>query len=459
MSKSKVYLVGTGPGDPELITLKGYRLISQADVILYDHLIPLELLEFARPAAELISVGKFASKHTLPQDEINALLVEKAQADNIVVRLKGGDPYLFGRGGEEAEACVEAGVPFEVVPGITSALAAACYGGIPPTHRDCTSNLAIITGHRKEERQLEIPKAGTLIFLMGVANVEKIVNSLLEQGWPDDTKIAAIEKGTRYDQRVVKGTLADFLQIAQEAQLRKPAIFIVGRVVALQDKLDWFGAKPRILLPGTHPEKYQHLGTIIHRPFIKLVPIEDYTAADAVLGNLAPYDWIVFTSTNGVKFFFERLNAIGLDSRALSSNKISAIGATTAEMLKGFGVLVDMQPKLESSAGLLEEFDKVGIKGKKILLVKPEVGSPVLFERLTAAGAEVEIVVVYKNIDIEPEPTDFDYIDQILFTSASTVRAFIKRFETVPPGPKVYCLGQPTLDEAKKHNVQAELLP
>jgi len=459
MSKSKVYLVGTGPGDPELITLKGHRLISQADVILYDHLIPLELLEFARPAAELISVGKFASKHTLPQDEINALLVEKAQADNIVVRLKGGDPYLFGRGGEEAEACVEAGVAFEVVPGITSALAAACYGGIPPTHRDCTPNLAIITGHRKEERQLEIPKAGTLIFLMGVANVENIVNSLLEQGWPEDTKIAAIEKGTRYDQRVVKGTLADFLQVAQEAQLRKPAIFIVGKVVALQEKLDWFGAKPRILLPGTHPEKYQHLGTIIHRPFIKLIAIEDYSAADAVLRDLSPYDWIVFTSTNGVKFFFERLNAVGLDSRALSSNKVAAIGATTAEMLRGFGVLADMQPKLESSAGLLEEFDKVGIKGGKVLLVKPEVGSPVLFERLTAAGAEVEIVVVYKNIDIEPEPTDFDYIDQILFTSASTVRAFIKRFETVPPGPKVYCLGQPTLDEAKKHNVQAELLP
>ena len=459
MSKGKVYLVGTGPGDLELITLKGYRLISRADVILYDHLIPLELLEFAKPTAELISVGKFASKHTLPQDEINRLLVGKAQAGDIVVRLKGGDPYLFGRGGEEAEACVEAGTAFEVVPGITSALAAACYAGIPPTHRDCTPNLAIITGHRKEEQELEIPKAGTLIFLMGVANIEKIVNSLLKQGWPEDTKIAAIEKGTRYDQRVVKGTLADFLQVAQQARLRKPAIFIVGKVVGLQEKLDWFGAKPRILLPGTHPEKYRHLGTIIHRPFIKLVPIEDYTVADAVLKNLTSYDWIVFTSTNGVKFFFERLNAVGLDARALNSNKVAAIGATTAEVLRSVGILADMQPKLESSAGLLEEFDKVGVKGAKILLVKPEVGSPVLFERLTAAGAEVEIVVVYKNVDIEPEPTDFDYIDQILFTSASTVRAFIKRFKTVPPGPKVYCLGQPTLDEAAKHNIKAEILP
>ena len=258
---------------------------------------------------------------------------------------------------------------------------------------------------------------------------------------------------------MVKGTLADFLQVAKEAQLRKPAIFIVGKVVGLQEKLDWFGAKPRILLPGTHPEKYRHLGTIIHRPFIKLVPIEDYTAADNVLKDLVGYDWIVFTSTNGVKFFFERLNAIGLDARALSSNRVAAIGSTTAEVLRDFGVLADMQPKLESSAGLLEEFDKIGIKGKKVLLVKPQVGSPVLLERLTEAGAEVEIVVVYKNIEIEPEPTDFDYIDQILFTSASTVRAFIKRFKTVPSEPKVYCLGQPTLDEATKHNIKAQILP
>lgn len=458
MSKSKVYLVGAGPGDPELITLRGYRLISEADVILYDHLIPPELLELARPGAEAISVGKFASEHTLPQEEINNLLVEKARAGNIVVRLKGGDPYLFGRGGEEAEACVEAGVAFEVVPGITSAFAAACYAGIPPTHRDCTSNVAIITGHRKGDKDLEIPKAGTLIFLMGVANVEKIVNSLLKEGWPEDTKIAAVEKGTCYDQRVVKGTLADFLQVAATTKLRKPAIFIVGKVVELQEKLDWFGEKPRILLPGTHPEKYRHLGTIIHRPFIKLVPLEDYTAADNVLKNLAPYDWIVFTSTNGVKFFFERLNAIGLDTRTLASNKVAAIGATTAEVLREFGVLADMQPRLESSAGLLKEFDKLGVKGRRILLVKPEVGSPVLLERLTAAGAEVEVVVVYKNIDIEPEPTGFDYIDQILFTSASTVRAFMKRFKTIPPGLKVYCLGRPTLDEAVKHNIKAEIL-
>jgi len=466
MSQGKVYLVGAGPGDAELLTLKGYRLICQADVIAYDHLVPSALLECARPDAELISVGKLPHRYTLPQNEISELLIEKAKTNRIVVRLKGGDPFVFGRGGEEAEACAEAGVDFEVVPGVTSALAAPAYSGIPPTHRDYTSGVAIVTGHRKapgapggDEQDIEIPKAGTIIFLMGVANIRKIIDSLLEAGWPGQTKIAAIEKGTCYDQRVIKGTLDDFLKTARKAKLRAPAVFIVGKVVELHEKLHWIGKKPRILLPGTHPEKYQHLGTIIHRPLIKLVPIEDYTEADKPLKNLDAFDWIVFTSTNGVKFFFERLNAIRLDARALHSVKVAAIGATTAEMLRSYGVLVDMQPESESSAGLLEEFEKIGVAGKKILLVKPEVGSPVLFDKLSAAAAFVEVVVVYKNIDIEPQETNFDFIDQILFTSGSTVQAFLRRYGSVPEGLKVYCLGQPTLDEAKKHNIQAELLP
>jgi len=459
MSQKKVYLVGTGPGDVELVTFKGYQLICQADVILHDHLIPSELLRFAKPTAEVISVGKFAGRHTMPQPKINKLLIEKARNNEVVVRLKGGDPFLFGRGGEEAEACVEAGVDFEVVPGVTSALAVPCYGGIPPTHRDCTSDAAIVTGHRKDDKQIEIPQAGTIIFLMGVANIGKIVSSLLESGWPSKTKIAAIEKGTCYDQRVIQGTLDDFLEIARKAQLRTPAIFIVGKVVELQEKLDWFGRKPRIFLSGTHPDKYRHLGIIVHRPLIKSVSLDDYTKADKVLKRLDTFDWIVFTSTNGVEFFFRRLNAIGLDTRAIGTAKVAAIGKTTAEKLKAFGILVDMQPKLESSAGLLEEFQKASVKGKMVLLVRPEVGSNVLLKRLADADTTIETVMVYRNVDIEPEETDFGFIDQILFTSGSTVRAFLKRYGSVPAGIKVYCLGQPTLDEAKKNNIPAELLP
>lgn len=459
MSYGKIYLVGAGPGDVELITLKGYKLICQADVILHDHLIPLELLRFAKPGAEIISVGKFAGRHTLSQEQINELLVEKARDNKIVVRLKGGDPLLFGRGGEEAEACVRARVDFEFVPGITSALAAPCYGGIPPTHRDCTSNVAIVTGHRKDEKEIEIPKAGTIIFLMGVSNIEKIIKSLLEAGWPGQTKIAAVEKGTCYDQRVIRGTLENFLEVTKKARMRTPAIFIVGKVVELKDKLDWFEKKPRILLPGTHPDKYRHLGNIIHRPLIKSVPLDDYTQADKILKQLNTFDWIVFTSTNGVEFFFQRLNAIGLDTRAISTVKVAAIGKTTAERLKTFGVLADMQPKLESSVGLLEEFKKVSIKDKKILLVRPKAGSGILLDGLADTEAVIEAVVVYRNVDIEPVETDFDFIDQILFTSGSTIRAFLKVYGSVPDGIKVYCLGQPTLNEARKHNIPSELLP
>ena len=459
MSYGTIYLVGAGPGDVELITFKGYRLICKADVILHDHLIPSELLGYAKPDAEIISVGKFAGRHTMPQEQINELLIEKAKNNEVVVRLKGGDPLLFGRGGEEAEACVQAGINFEFVPGVTSALAAPCYGGIPPTHRNCTSNVAIVTGHRKEEKEIEIPKAGTIIFLMGVSNIGKIISSLLEAGWPGQTKIAAIEKGTCYDQRVIEGTLDDFLEVTRKAQMRTPAVFIVGKVVELKEKLDWFGKKQRILLPGTHPDKYRHLGIIIHRPLIKSMPLDDYTQADQVIGQLNTFDWIVFTSTNGVEFFFQRLNAIGLDTRVIGMAKIAAIGKTTAEKLKTFGILPDMQPELESSIGLLEEFKKVSVKDKRILLVRPKVGSSMLLEGLAEIKANVEAVIVYRNIDIEPTETDFDFIDQILFTSGSTIRAFLKRYGSVPYGIKVYCLGQPTLNEAEKHNISAELLP
>ncbi len=459
MSYGTIYLLGAGPGDVELITFKGYRLICKADVILHDHLIPSELLGFAKPDAEIISVGKFAGRHTMPQEQINELLIEKAKKNEVVVRLKGGDPLLFGRGGEEAEACVQAGIKFEFVPGVTSALAAPCYGGIPPTHRNCTSNVAIVTGHRKDEKEIEIPKAGTIIFLMGVSNIEKIVSSLLEAGWPGQTKIAAIEKGTCYDQRVIEGTLDDFLEVTRKAQMRTPAVFIVGKVVELKEKLDWFEKKQRILLPGTHPDKYRHLGIIIHRPLIKSMPLDDYTQADKVLRQLNTFDWIVFTSTNGVEFFFKRLNAIGLDTRVIGMAKIAAIGKTTAEKLKTFGILADMQPKLESSIGLLEEFKKVSVKDKRILLVRPKVGSSMLLEGLAEIKANVEAVMVYRNVYIEPDETDFDFIDQILFTSGSTIRAFLKIYGSVPAGIKVYCLGQPTLNEAIKHNIPAELLP
>jgi uroporphyrinogen III methyltransferase/synthase len=458
MSQGKVYLVGAGPGDAELITLKGYQLICRADVILYDHLIPSELLRLAKPGAEIVPVGKFASRHTMPQPQINALLVEKARANNIVVRLKGGDPFLFGRGAEEVEACADAGIDFEVVPGVTSALAAPAYAGIPPTHRDYTPNVAIVTGHRKDEQQLEIPRAGTIIFLMGVANLQKIISSLLDAGWPAETRIAAVENGTCYNQRVVVGTLENFVEKVEKANLKTPAVFIVGKVVEMNEKLKWFDKKPTVLVLGMHPEKYKHLGNIIHRPIIDCVPLEDYAQVDSTLRCLNAFGWIVFTSPNGVRFFFRRLHAVALDARALASAKVAVIGKTSAERLAGSGVVADMCPTMESSAGLLEEFDSVDVKNKKILLPQSEIASEELPDGLARMGAIVEKLPIYKTIEIDPGEIDFDHIDRILFTSGSTIRAFVRRFGSVPSHIKAYCLGLPSLAEAKRHNINAEVL-
>jgi len=461
MAKGKVYLVGAGPGDVELLTVKAYRLICEADVILYDHLIAVELLRLARPGAEVIPVGKFASRHTLPQRRINELLIEKAAGGKTVVRLKGGDPYLFGRGAEEAVCCAEAGVDFEVVPGISSALAGPAYAGIPATHRDYTSSVAIVTGHRKsDELEIEIPRAGTVIFLMGVSNIERIVESLIRQGRAGETKIAAVENATCYNQRIISGTLDNFVETAKEAGLRAPAVVIVGRVVELREKLGWFRRRPRILFVGTSPEKYRHLGTIVHRPLIKLVGLEDYSEADGILGRLNDYDWVVFTSRNGVRYFFERLNALGLDGRAFGPAKAAVIGATTAAELKSYGILADIQPKEETSAGLLEEFRKIPVGKKRILLVRPQAGADTLPQGLAGLGAICEQVAVYRNVEVEPDDVDFDFIDQVLFTSGSTVRAYVKHFGAVPAGIRVFCLGPPTLAEAVKHGItQAEILP
>lgn len=459
MPKGKVYLVGSGPGDVELITLKGYELIRRADVILYDHLMPLELLQLAREDAEIISVGKLASKHTMPQEQINALLIEKAADNEVVVRLKGGDPFVFGRGGEEVEACAEAGVEFEVVPGITSALSAPTYAGIPPTHRDFTPNIAIVTGHRRDEKELEIPSAGTIVFLMGVANIEKIVDSLLKAGWSPQAKIAAVENGTRYNQRVITGTLEDFVQTTREQNLGTPAIFIVGRVVELHEKLNWFGRKPRVLVLGTHPEKYRHLGTIVHRPMVKCVGLEDCSHLDRALERLDTFDWLIFTSANGAKYFFGRLRHKRLDARALSSMKIAAIGKTTAQRLTAFGILADLVPETESSAGLLEKFGALSMKDKKVLLPQARVASGELPKGLARLGAEVEEIAVYETVEIEAADVNLGHIDKILFTSGSTAQAFVKKFGRVPPHIKAYCLGKPTQASAKKHGIDAEILP
>lgn len=460
MPKTNVFLIGAGPGDDELITVKGLKVLSQADVILYDHLISHGLLAHVKQGAEVICVGKFAANHTLPQEDINGLIIAKAKEGKVVARLKGGDCYLFGRGGEEAEACCDAGIAFEVIPGITSALAAPCYAGIPPTHRDCTSNVAVVTGHRKkgDTRPIDIPKAGTVIFLMSVGNIENIVSSLLAAGYPADTNIAAVERGTCYDQRVIKGKLDNFLAIIKENPLRTPAVFIVGKVVELQEKLDWFSKKPKILLVGNHPERYAHLGVIVHRPIIQCVESDSSEQANQILLNAGKVDWIVFTSGNGITYFFKKLYELGLDGRLFANTKFAVIGQASGQRLMDFGIKADLCAALESSKGLLDAFGTVNVADRSILLPQAEVSSEELPDGLIRNGAKVEKLPVYKTIETEIDDVDMDYINQILFTSGSTVRAFVKKFGSIPNHIQALCLGIPTQTIAKQHNINAQII-
>ena len=459
MSAGKVYLVGAGPGDIGLITLTGYRLLQQADVILYDHLLSIELLSIAKDQCKKIPVGKHAGKHTLPQESINQLIVDKAKEGKMVVRLKGGDPYIFGRGGEEGEKCYEDGIYFEVVPGVTSAFSAPCYAGIPPTHRDCTTNVAVVTGHRKagDDRPIDIPKAGTLIFLMSVGNIPRIIDQMLGEGWDGETPMAVIEHGTWYDQRVIEGKLNTFKDFIKENPLRTPGIFVVGSVVGMKEKLGWFARKPKILMLGTLPQKYTHMGTIVHRQLIECVWLDDYTDADKQIDRLNDFEWVVFTSANGIRYFFERLKLKGLDARAFSDCKVGVIGKTTASTLQEYGINADLCADKESSKGLLAKFDGVDIKGAKILLPQALVSSEGLPKGLEEMGATIEKMPAYKTVEKECADVDFDYIDQILFTSGSCVEAFVKRFGKVPENVKAYCLGTPTQEIAAENGINAEI--
>jgi len=384
--KASVYLVGAGPGDPGLITVKGRECIQNADVIIYDYLASPALLKHARKSAELIYVGKKGGDHTLSQEEINKLIVEKAKAGGIVCRLKGGDPYIFGRGGEEAEVLFNDGIGFEIVPGVTSAIAAAAYAGIPLTHRKLASTVAFVTGHedpQKEETGIDWSSLatgiGTLVFFMGVKNLPNISKSLIEHGKPPQTPVALIRWGTTPAQKTVTGTLETIVEKARAAGLKAPAIIVVGDVVNLRPSLKWFEDRPLLgkkivvtrareqasdlvrLLAGQGAECLEY-------PTIKIMPPEDPKPLAQAVRNLSVYDWIVFTSVNGVIYFFEQLFADGKDVRALGQLQTAAIGPATAERLREYGLTSDIVPETYRAESVVKAFEKVKLRGKKILL-------------------------------------------------------------------------------------------
>jgi uroporphyrinogen III methyltransferase/synthase len=483
-SKGLVYLVGAGPGDPGLITVKGLACLQKADVIVYDRLVSPALLRQTPQGCEMINVGKSPRRQTLPQEAINALLVEKALAGKVVVRLKGGDPFLFGRGGEEAEALAEAGVPFEVVPGVTSAIAAPAYAGIPVTHRDQTSSFAVVTGHEdptKADSSLDWQKlatgVGTLVILMGVGNLPKIVAKLIEHGRDPHTPVAIVQEGTEARQKTVTGTLADIVEKAREADIKPPAVTVVGEVVALREKLRWFDTKPlfgkRVLVTRSREqasalsERLRELGAEpLEYPAIEIAPPKDMTPLDEAIATLSAYDWLVFTSANGVRALVDRMSEKGMDIEALGRPKIAAIGPATAQALQRYDLRVDYMPEVylaeEIAAGIGD------VAGQRILLPRVERAPKHLARALRAKGAAVDEVTAYRTVAVGA-PDELKallkdgQIDIVTFTSSSTVRNLVANL----PGPTpatllsrclVACIGPVTARTAQDLGLRVDVL-
>ena len=484
--KVNVYLVGAGPGDPGLITVKGKECIQKADVIIYDYLASPALLKYARESAELIYVGKKGGDHTLSQDQINALIVEKAKSGATVTRLKGGDPFIFGRGGEEAEVLFKAGLSFEIVPGVTSAIAAPAYAGIPLTHRKLTSTLAFVTGHedpQKEETRINwealATGIGTLVFFMGVKNLPQITRQLLDHGKPPDTPVALVRWGTTPSQVTVSGTLETIVGKVQSAGLKAPALIVVGDVVNLRPTLKWFEKRPllgkRIIVTRARQQASDLIGRLsdlgaecLEYPTIKIIPPRDPQPLQKAVQNLSAYEWIVFTSVNGVIHFFEQLFATGKDVRALSRMQTAAIGPATAEQLRNFGLKSDVVPETYRAESVVDAFKKMNLNGKKILLPRAREARPILPVELTKMGAEVDEIPAYETIKATEKAEDLvrqleeKQVDLITFTSSSTVKNFktllpAHRFKKLMQGVTIASIGPITTDTAKELDFEVHI--
>lgn len=477
-----VYLVGAGPGDPGLITVRGREVLARADVVVYDRLVGAELLEECRPDAEKIYVGKEANRHAMTQDDINALLVERALAGRSVCRLKGGDPFVFGRGGEEALFCRAHGVPFEIVPGVTSSIAAPAYAGIPVTQREVASSFAVVTGHTKDEDAPppDLPVADTLVFLMGVRALPKIVAQLRARGEAPTTPVALVRWGTTTQQEVVTGTLATIEAEVARAGLRPPALIVVGEVVRLRETMRWFDNRllwGQTIIVTRAREQASELMTglrqlgaqVIACPTIRVEPLEDYAILDAALRELGVYDWIVFTSTNGVEQFWKRLRGLNLDARALGGSQIAAIGPATAEALAGHGICPDFIPESSISENVAQGLLERGMKGKLVLIVHALEGREALQEAVQVGGALVTVAPCYRTV---PDNSNVEAVramlaegkvDWVTFTSSSTVKNFVDAIGTeliqaARHSFRVACIGPVTAKTAQEFQLEPDAI-
>jgi len=485
--KSQVYLVGAGPGDAGLITVKGIDAIETADVIVYDYLATPELLNHAQESAELIYAGKKGGDHTLSQSEINQLIVAKAKAGKTVTRLKGGDPFVFGRGGEEIETLTEAGVSFTIVPGVTSAIAAPAYAGIPLTHRRFASCATFITGHEDPDKQSSAINwealahtGGTLVFLMGVKNLPPITARLMEEGMAAETPVALVRWGTTPSQKTVTGTLASIVANVAQAGLKPPCIIIVGHVVSFRDQMKWFESRPlfgkRIIVTRARKQASDMISRLsalgaqcLEYPVIKIAAPDDFHPMDEAIGRLSAYDWLVFTSVNGVDMFFNRLFANRKDARALGGLQTASIGPATAERLLNYGVSSDIIPESYRAESVVAAFQNFSVDGRRVLLPRAAQARPVLPEELKKMGARVDEVPAYQTVLDNNTNEDLiadlaeETVDMITFTSSSTVKNFKQllppeRFASLTRGIPIAAIGPITADTAKENGFKVDLV-
>lgn len=483
MSNGKVYLVGAGPGDPDLITVKGLDCIKSADVIIYDRLVDKRLLCHADANSELIYVGKFPGGPERSQDEINKLLVNKATLGKRIVRLKGGDPFIFGRGGEEAEILYDEGISFEIVPGITSAIAAPSYAGIPLTHRDISSSFTVITGnesYNKKNSPIDLntlPLNDTLVILMGWSQLKNIIENLLLHGRNPKTPVAIIQWGTQPYQKTIVGTLSNIIEKSSKLKLSPPVVIVIGKTINLRKKLRWFDTRPlfgkKILVTKPYGQK-EHLTDLllkqgaetIELPTIKIVPNEDYTQLDHAICNMQAYKWIIFTSVNVVDVIFGRLATLGLDARAFGVTKVSAIGSSTANKLKSHGIFPDFVPNDFVSTAIPKGISNLGFKKGNILLPQAKMAPNTLKRELTNIGATVERITTYDTIASEDASTIFNEvkskeIDVATFTSSSAAQNLSKILNgnlDFIGNATIACIGPKTADAAREIGLEVDIV-
>src|SRR6266567_1938091 len=478
----KVYLVGAGPGDPGLATLRAKECIESADVIVYDHLANPEMLSWARDDAEITYAGKEPGEPSPSQPEINALLVEKARAGKEVVRLKGGDPFVFGRGAEEAKAIADAGIQFEIVPGITSAIAGPAYAGIPVTHRAENSHVTFFTGHEdpaKTESAIDYAAlaklGGTQVMLMGVERLEPITREMLKQGVHEDLPVALVRWATTGRQETLTGTLQNIAPRAAARGFQAPAVAVFGEVVALRESLNWYEKRPlsgkRIVVTRSRKQasalsgKLRALGVhVFELPTIRIEPPADLREFAELVQDAHAYDWIIFTSANGVEAFFEIFFKLYDDAREIGGAKISAIGAATTQRVKDFRLHVDLQPDEFIAEAVVREFRKQGgVENLRVLLVRAEKGRDVLLKQLSALGAIVDEGFAYRTV---PETRDTtgarrqlleQGADLITFTSSSTVENFLALGLPWPKGMQVASIGPITSKTARDHGLKIDV--